>query len=412
MKVLGIIAEFNPFHNGHKYLIEEAKKQTNADCCIIVMSGNFVQRGEIALMDKYARAQIAVENGADIVLELPVHIATASAEGFSHGAVNILNQINIIDTIAFGVERNNIELLDEMADLLINESKEFKTIIKEKCETGLSYAQARSETIISLLPEKSQKEAAQILNSPNSILAIEYLKALKRLNSKITASPILRIGSGYNDNTFSKFSSATGIRQFIELGYDINKCIPENAFYKMNEYAKNKGFLFEQDIFPILMYKLMTLNKEQLSNYIDSNEFIANRIKNNLFDVSSYDELLSSLSTKNYTLTRIKRVLIHILLDLKRNSLKYNDFRDYEADYVKILACKNEKLLSTMCKNSNIPIIVKPSTQIEVLDAKNKIRFENDLKANNIYQGILTAKYNKKPQNEFTQNIFPHKTNG
>ena len=412
MKVLGIIAEFNPFHNGHKYLIEEAKKQTDSDCCIIAMSGNFVQRGEIALMDKYTRAQIAIENGADIVLELPVHIATASAEGFAHGAVSILHKINIVNNIAFGTEENNLEFLNTIADLLVNETEGFKALIKEKCEKGLSFASARSEAVISLLPKELQKDAYKTLNSPNSILAIEYLKSLKRLNSDIAPNAVLRIGSGYKDNTFCEYSSATGIRQFIEQGYDINKCLPENAFLKMHEYSKKRGFLFEQDIFPVLMYKLISLSNNKLCDYIDSNEFIANKIKNNLFDIDSYDKLLSLLSSKDYTLSRIKRVLIHILLDLDKKYIRYNDFRDYEAGYVKVLACKNEKLLSALCKNSDIPVIVKPSVQAENLDSVSKINFENDLKANNIYQSILTSKYNIKPHNEFTQNIFPNKTNG
>lgn len=412
MKVLGIVAEFNPFHNGHKYLIEEAKKQTGAEACIIVMSGNFVQRGEVALMDKFSRARIAVSNGVDIVIELPAHISTASAEGFAFGAVSLLHQLNIVDSIAFGAETDNFELLDTISGLLLNETDEFKLQIKKLCEEGNSYPLARTKAIIDTLPDNIKDEAFEALNSPNSILAIEYLKALKRLNSEITPVPILRIGSGYNDTSFSNFSSATGIRQFLRNENNINECVPEQAHEQMKTYSTDRGFIFEEDIFPALINKLMTSDKDELCNYLDSNEFIANRILKNIYNIKSYEDLISTLSSKDYTLSRIKRVLVHILLGLDKSILSNNDYKDYEAGYARVLACNNEKLLSQLCKNAEIPVIVKASSQIELLDEINRKHFENDLRANNIYQGIITAKYNRIPLNEFQQNIFPDKTNG
>lgn len=412
MKVLGIVAEFNPFHNGHKYIIEKAKETTGADYCIIVMSGNFVQRGEAALMDKFSRAQIAVNCGADIVIELPTYISTASAEGFAFGAVSLLHHLNIVDVIAFGTETNNIELLNTISELLINESEDFSFKIKKLCEDGNSYPTARTKAIISALPDHSKCEAESILSSPNSILAIEYLKALKHLNSKIKPLPILRIGAGYNDTTLNDFSSASGIRQFIRKNNDIPKCVPSEAYKQMSEYSSDRGFIFEEDIFPILFNKLITLNSEELSNYLDANEFIANRIKSKVYNVSSYEELINLLSSKDYTLSRIKRVLIHILLGLDKSILKLNNYKDYKASYARVLACKNEKLLSELCKNASIPVIVKASSQSANLDELSLKHFQNDLRANNIYQSLITSKYNRTPLNEFQQNIFPHKKNG
>lgn len=410
MKVLGIIAEFNPFHKGHKYLIEQAKKASNADACIIVMSGNFVQRGEPAIMDKFSRAQIALKCGADLVVELPTFISTASAEGFAHGAVSLLNQLNIIDYLAFGTEVNNMSMIDNIAEILVNEPDDFKGLIKKSCEEGVSYPASRSHALLSILPDDIKSEAEEILSYPNSILAIEYLKSLKRLNSDITAITIQRIGAGYNDcSSHNDFSSASGIRCFIKKDEAYTNNIPAVAYTTMKEYESNRGYIFEEDVFPLLFSKLLTKSNENIGQYIDSNEFIANKIKNKLYNVNSYSQLIEMLTSKDYTVSRIKRVLTHILLNIDKKLLKENNYNDYTAQYARILACKNEQLLSELCKKSSIPVIVKLSTQESKLNNIASEHLKIDKDANNLYQSMITSKYGHTPLNEYTQNIFPIK---
>lgn len=408
MNVLGIIAEFNPFHNGHKYLIEQAKKESCADACIVVMSGNFVQRGEPALMDKFSRAQIALKCGADMVIELPAFISTASAEGFAFGAISLLNQLNTVNCISFGIEINNFPLINQIADILINEPEQFKQSIKKSCENGLSYPTARSIALASVLQNEISSDFEEVLNKPNSILGIEYIKALKRLDSNISAVPIQRIGAGYNDFTsYENFSSASGIRNFIKNNEAYTNNIPEEALAIMNTYQQNRGYIFEEDIFPLLFGKLLTESNKRLAQYIDSNEFIANKIKNKLYSVGSYKQLIEILNSKEYTVSRIKRVLTHALLNIDKSLLTETNYKAYTANYARILACKNEKLLSDICRQSSIPVIVKLSAQENSLNHTASQQLNIDINANKLYQSIITSKYARLPLNEYTQNIFP-----
>lgn len=410
MKVLGIIAEFNPFHNGHAYLINEAKQLTNADYCIVVMSGNFVQRGEPALMSKFDRAKIALDNGADIVFELPVLSATASAEGFAYGAVSLLNSLNVVTHLAFGSEHTDISLINDIADILIDEPESFKKYIKALCGREMSYPAARVEALVELIPEYKKIAVNEILTSPNSILAIEYIKALKRLSSDIIPVPIKRIGADYNDSeSYGNLSSASGIRSFLKSHKDITLCIPANADAVMSEYKNYRGYIFEEDIFSNLIYKLLLHSKDELTDISDSNEFLANKIINSLHNFSSYEEILNALSSKDYTMSRIKRVITHILLDINKRYTPTGTYCDYKSTYAYMLACKNETLLAKLSKKSIIPIISKPSTQIEKLDEFSKTLFELDLRSGNIYEALLASKYNIKMDNEFTKNKFPYK---
>ena len=188
MKTVGIIAEYNPFHNGHKYQIEKAKELTGADYCIVVMSGNFVQRGTPAFMDKYLRAKAALTCGADLVIELPVHYAAASAEYFASGAVAILDRLGVIDYLCFGSECGNIEILSDIADVLISESDEFKNVLKQRLKEGVAYPKARNDAICAAAPHLT--EYLDVLNYPNNILGLEYIKALKKRKSNIAPCTI------------------------------------------------------------------------------------------------------------------------------------------------------------------------------------------------------------------------------
>ena len=211
--VLGIISEYNPFHNGHLYHLIESKRITHSDYSIAIMSGNFTQRGEVSIIDKWSKAQMAIENGIDLVIELPTLYAISSAENFASGAIKILDSLGIVDYISFGSESNDISILQDIASVLCSEPNEYKTLLSHELSKGESFPKAREKALMMYL--NNVRRFANVLSSPNNILGIEYLKALKNQNSHIEPITIKRKDSNYNDNTISassKFSSATAIR--------------------------------------------------------------------------------------------------------------------------------------------------------------------------------------------------------
>ena len=233
MKTMGIIAEFNPFHNGHKYLIEKAKKITGAENAIIVCSGNYVQRGMPAFYDKSLRTKAALRNGADVVLELPCCYATASAETFAASAVKLLDSLDCVDYLCFGCETDNIKVLPKIVSILLNEPDDFKNMLSLYLKNGYSFPKSRAKALTDYCLENNIlqfDELDNLLNKPNNILAIEYLKAIKRLNSSIKPVAIKRVGAGYNSKkTNTTFASATGIRNEIASGNSIESLIPSNC---------------------------------------------------------------------------------------------------------------------------------------------------------------------------------------
>ncbi|WP_455718849.1 tRNA(Met) cytidine acetate ligase, partial [Anaerosporobacter sp.] len=216
MQVVGLITEYNPFHNGHAYHIQKAKEITNADYVIVIMSGNYVQRGTPAIIDKYSRTLMALNNGADIVIELPVIYATASAETFAAGAIRILHDLGIVNSICFGSECGDLTLLSSIAKALCIESEEFRDTLLKYLRQGLSYPMARKHALLNTieLSNYTNQQIEQVIESSNNILGVEYLKALYRLSSNIVPYTILREGSGYNDLTLdTTFSSASALRK-------------------------------------------------------------------------------------------------------------------------------------------------------------------------------------------------------
>ena len=212
--VLGIIAEYNPFHNGHLYHLLKSKEEANADCVVAIIGGNFTQRGEPSIVDKWTKAEMAIANGADLVIELPVVYSTSSAENFADGAIKILNSLKVVDTISFGTESNDLNKLNIIANVLYNEPKEFKLLLDESLKKGISFPKAREEALIKYLNDKSY---STILSSPNNILGIEYLKALKKYKSKIKPISIKRKDAGHLSLDYTgEVTSATAIRNLIK----------------------------------------------------------------------------------------------------------------------------------------------------------------------------------------------------
>ena len=229
--VVAIIGEYNPFHNGHAYHLQNTKEITNADCVIAIVSGGFVQRGNVSLIDKWSKADMALSNGVDLVIELPTVYSISSAENFAYGAIKILNSLKVVDTLSFGSEFCDLDVLEKIADTLIEEPPEFKTLLEHELSRGVSFPKARENALLMYLNDI--RKYANILSSPNNILAIEYLKALKRTKSKIKPMAIKRVNVGYNDlGTKNNFASATAIRQKIidNTPSGLSKLMPSKSY--------------------------------------------------------------------------------------------------------------------------------------------------------------------------------------
>lgn len=356
MKITGIIAEYNPFHNGHKFQIENS----GADATVVVMSGNFVQRGAPAIWNKWKRAEYAVKNGADLVLELPCDFALASAERFAYGGVFILNSLGLIDTITFGAENNLKDLEKTLNELSVASIPD----LMHKKE-GLSYHEARNLAV----SDKS------VLNKPNNILGIEYLKALRNLNSKIIPTPVLRTGVMHHDsNPNGNFASASFIREEILARRDVNDYIPY--------LIPNAKHLAVDNFYELISYKILN---ENISDIGEVREGIENRFLKGISQCKSFDELVLFAKSKRFTYTSVSRMLMQILLNIKKSDLC--NF----PQYTRVLGAneKGREILAKARKTSKIPIITKGS------DAKDIPEFQLDVKAGNIYSLIEKTPINQ-----------------
>ena len=294
MNVTGIIAEYNPFHRGHKYQINYCKKELQADYVIVVMSGDYVQRGTPALLPKHLRAEMALRCGADLVLEMPVSVSTASAETFAMAGVSILDNLHVVDQLCFGSEYGEVSALQELAAVLVKEPKEYRVLLKTFLSEGLSFPAARSQALIEYFKDPHHFEGddfdgiltpllnqiVQILNLPNNILGIEYCKALLRLDSSIRPVTLKRQGMGYHEtfpdqqtaSSSLNFASASAIRNALKSGFDISEILgelPGNAALVLETAVNKKEFLLENDFSLLLQYCLLNETPESLIGYAD-----------------------------------------------------------------------------------------------------------------------------------------------
>lgn len=415
MGSVGIIAEFNPFHNGHEYIIKKAREITGAEHVVVIMSGDFTERGEPAVMDKYLRAKAALACGADIVLELPAVFATGSSEFFAFGAVKLLNRFGV-DYICFGSEEGDIKPLSLAAEILENEET-YSEEMKKEMKSGLSYPAARIAAIKRTLPEGPDKEAViRALSSPNNILGTDYLRALKRLCSDIKPFTVKRTGEAYNSENISEFASAAAIRR--QLGADVSvrfgwvsdadtgflkKCIPDAA---RKEIADSFGVLwpvFPNDISAVLNYRLSLETADSLAEYSDVSRDLANTLKNVSDEPLTYNELLARTVSKNLTGTRIRRALLHILLSIKEKDMELFHALDF-APYIRILGLKKEaSFLIKEASEKNPGFIITKLAAAKKTVAKNPSAlkmFSIDLLSHEIYAQLVFCKYGTSQLNE------------
>lgn len=400
MKVAGIIAEFNPFHNGHKYLIQEAKKKANADFIVVLMSGSFTQNGNVAIYDKFKRAKAAIENGVDLVIELPTFYSISSGEYFATGAIDLLNKLNIIDYVFFGSESGDINDISDIANVELINKEQILKLTKEEMKKGITYAKAHENALKSYLTPPQIKE----LQKPNNILAIEYLKALKKTNSKIIPYTVKRKGNSISDTNIEKeenFTSATSIRQYIMLKKDLKileKYVPDDMY----EIMLTQKPLLNDDIYNIIKFSILN-NMKNIQNLQSINgitEGIENKIISALSISKSYDEFIHNIKSKRYTLSSIKRMILNILLNITKidfNKLYLN------INYAHILSMSSngKTLLSSLSNVSNINLLTKISPKVlNLLNGTDKQSLDIDIFASNILSILLNENINKDYTNK------------
>ncbi|MCL2592050.1 MAG: nucleotidyltransferase [Defluviitaleaceae bacterium] len=384
VKITGIVAEYNPFHNGHLYHVEKAREVTDCKYIVAVMSGNFVQRGYPAAFDKFKRAEMALKNGVDLVIELPVMLANSSAEYFSHASVFLLESMGIVDNICFGAENADIEKLKKIADFFINESVEFKNNLKENLGKGMSYPLARKEAFIREFPEM-----AEVLNMPNNILAIEYLKALKKLNSKIEPVVIKRVVAPYHSiDLDNKIASATAVRAGLMKGLEnIENNIPGNIY----EIIKSDYENFRQKNIDNLSFLLhYILRTKDIKDVFDINDDLKNRILKISDKHFKITDILKEVKCKNYTMTRLNRAIISIILDIKKEHVTM-------PQYIRVLGFKksSSEIFKELEKNAKLPLVINLAKDIEKLENRAKLALEKEIKSTDIYN-LLTRNFEEK----------------
>lgn len=393
MKIAAVIAEYNPFHNGHAYQLTEIRRQTGVDLVLVMMSGDFVQRGAPACIDKYARCRMALAAGADMVCELPVYGALGSAEIFAESAVSLLNHLGCIDYLCFGAETIAPSLFDAIIPILSDEPNEYKVLLQTGLKTGMNFPAARSQALCSLLGDA---RCGDILNQPNNILAIEYMKALYKFRSTIKPFPIKRSGAGYHStDTAAGFCSATAIRrQLSETLFSPEAVIrmldiPDTSKAILQAYLADYPVLTRNDFSDILAARLLD-NQTNLTDYADITPDLANRIDSFRYQFSSVEQLITLLSARNLTSTRIGRCLFHIILNHRKSHLDTWKAHQY-AGYLRVLGFKKSsgRIWKAIDPAFRECMITRTSEARDHLSNVGYTSYEAELYASRLYRQIL-----------------------
>ena len=405
-KVLGIIAEYNPFHNGHLYHLENSKKLTGCDYSIAIISGNFVQRGSTSIINKWEKTKMALSNGIDLVIELPVLYSISSSENFADGAIKILNSLGVVDYLSFGAETSNINVLKNIANVLYSEPNEYKNILSHELKKGLSFPKARENALLMYLNDI--RKYSGVLSSPNNILGIEYLKALIKYNSNIKPICVERIASEYNSTNFSSdIASATAIRSLIKnKSFEIIKTLVPSDTYSIlldnirNGYIVEDLNVFEKEI----IYVLRKMSIKEIANLPDVSEGLEFAIKDAANSCNSIVEFLSMVKSKRYTSTRFQRIILYALLGITKKDMEISK---NTLPYVRVLGFNEngKKLISEISKNnSKLKIITSVKKFVDSNRNKNlKQMLDKDIFATNVY--TIGYEYNSLNNLDFKNGI-------
>ena len=398
--VVGIIAEYNLFHNGHALQLDYARKTLGADKIIVALSPDFTQRGEIAILSKYERARIALELGVDLVVQIPVNSATDSSLGYAYGSIKVLDSLGVVDTLLFSAEDDNIDILSKIAEIELEENDAYTKAINTYLTQGLSYPKARENAILEAISNSNleilSSTITRILNQPNNILAIEYLKALRLINSSITPVCMKRTGSSYNDEVINGcIASATAIRNAINNNEfeHVESVVPSKAYSLYTKCYSDNQFLHPNDVSLMLGYKLLD---GDFTIYKDCNEELSNKISNELSNYTNMTSFRSLIKSKNITESRISRVLCHILLNITNELYIESNGKVYpRIPYILILGFNDEgaSLMNQIKNNHTLPYFTSINDALNYdFNAKERAVLEADIHATSIFNLILANK--------------------
>ncbi|MCC3357585.1 nucleotidyltransferase [Bacillus sp. REN16] len=392
MKAVGVIVEYNPFHNGHRYHLDETKKKTNADCTIAVMSGNFLQRGEPALVSKWVRTKMALEAGVDIVIELPYAFATQKAQNFANGAISLLDAI-LCEEVCFGSENGTINDFESTVDFMKDNQQSYDHTTRKYLKEGYSYPKAASLAYSSLSNHNTYVD----LSKPNNILGYHYVKAIHDQKSSIKAETIMRTSAGYHDETISheSIASATSIRKTLfstekKIEDIIDYLPPSTAKWLTSYYEENQLYHRWEEYFTLLKYKLLTTPPSELAKIYEAEEGIENRLLAFITEAASFQDFMEKIKTKRYTWTRLQRLCVHILTNTTKEQLKPIN-ENPVATYIRLLGMsqKGQAYLNHVKKDVKLPILSKGSGISDEL-------FTLDLKAAQTYLAIFPEPHRTK----------------
>lgn len=399
MKIAAVIAEYNPFHNGHAYMFQKIRETTGADYILVVMSGDFTQRGIPGITDKFTRAKAAVSCGADAVFELPLLYSVSSAEGFAYGAVSLLHALSCVDFLVFGSECGELSPFLEISDFLLHEPDPFKKKLQQFQKLGFSYPKAFSLAVREEVPGAAV--AFELLSSPNNLLGLEYVKAIKRLSSPILPVTLQRIGTGYHD-TYVKYhpesgstiASASAVRTLLSTTTgSISQAaplMPADAYRIFAESYSVTAPMILDDFSLLLSYRLAFETKSSLITYLDVSDDLADRILKYKNEGLTFSEFADHLKHKQYTYSRILRALLHILLGIKKEDALFS-----QAPYARLLAMRREAspMMKKIKESTSIPLITKAADAKKVLNSDSMTLFSLDTTAADLYQKTASAKF-------------------
>lgn len=416
MKTVGIITEYNPFHEGHHYQLNYARESLGADYIIAAISGDYVQRGTPALLPKQVRTEMALRGGADLVLELPVAVSTASAEYFASGGVSLLERLGITDILCFGSEWGDIRPIMEIAKLLYQEPESYKKHLQAGLQQGLSFPKARSEALFALLSHSPHPadHLREMLASPNNILGVEYCRAILSQNCSMKPVTLKRLGNGYHEEQLQdgRFPSASAIR----------KAVSENRFspaeHDRGSYAdllqtavNSNAYILNSDFDALYHYRLMGETAESLSEYFDISKDLANRIIRQRNSFRSFEDFCRELNTREITQTRIQRGLLHMLLNIKAapECIPYARVLGFRRDSAPLLKHIKQKgripLLTKLADAQNILHSFYQTPEEAPLAAQGISLIEKATEASNIYEGVLCRKTGRPFLHEFQKEV-------
>ncbi|MBQ3568015.1 MAG: nucleotidyltransferase [Anaerotignum sp.] len=402
MKTIGIVTEYNPFHKGHAYMIEEAKKKAGADRVVVVMSGSFVQRGEPAIFDKWVRTEAALMNGVDMVLELPVLFAASNAETFARAAVRTLEETGIVDILCFGSESGDLHSMQEAARLMENETEEFQKLLKEQLDEGLSYPAARAKAL-----ETVSQISSEILSRPNHILGLEYLKALDRFNCTMEPMTIKREGDYNSPSLTDGFASAAAIRKALaeERSTEAMPQLPENVHDIYNKaLSLGTAPCFWNELTAALHYKLRLSSAEEIKEIAEVVEGLENRILHSIDSCYDMKDVIDFIKTKRYTRTKIQRILLHILLDIKEKEVAYY-MNLPKMPYIRVLGFRKENsgILADLTENAKVPVLTNLKKAPEILNEDGLALLALEKTATDLHALTYPNPIYRAPNQDFTK---------